>query len=174
MRGFVRVLAIAVLSIVVLVAVLGVAARFHDGPLAIVAGGPFTSGERYAGPEPDWSFLRDVATVELQTLEPARSRTTWVVEHEGRVFIPCGYMSSWWGRVWKKWPLEAERDGRALLRVDGKIYERQLVRIREGAGLEPVLEKLARKYLGATGPVPDATAQVDAGSLWIFELVPRG
>jgi hypothetical protein len=83
-------------------------------------------------------------------------------------------MNSRWGRVWKKWPLEAERDGRAILRVDGKLYERQLVRIRTGAGLEPVLEKLARKYLGATAPVPGATVQVDSGSLWIFELVPRG
>lgn len=169
MRTLLRVLG----AIVVAAAALLIGARFHDGPLAIVAGGAFTSGERYEGPEPDWSFVRDLDTVEIQSLEPARSRTTWVVEHEGRVFIPCGYMSSWWGRVWKKWPLEAERDGRVILRIDGKLYERSLVRRRDGAALTPVLDKLAAKYLGATGPVAGAAEQVNSGSLWIFEVVPR-
>jgi hypothetical protein len=160
-------------AIVLAVAALLAGARFHDGPLAIVAGGPFTSGELHAGPEPDWSFVRDLATLEIQSLEPARSRTTWVVEHEGRVFIPCGYMNSWWGRVWKKWPLEAERDGRVILRIEGMLYERALVRRRDGEALAPVLDKLAAKYLGATGPVPNAADQVNSGSLWIFEVVPR-
>jgi hypothetical protein len=173
MRTLLRTLGAIVLGVAVILGALLLGARFHDGPLAIVAGGPFTSGESYVGPEPDWSFVRELATIEFQSLEPARSRTTWVVEHEGRVFIPCGYMNSWWGRIWKKWPLEAERDGRVILRIDGKLYERALVRRLDGEALAPVLDKLARKYFGASGPTPGAAAQVNSGSLWIFEVVPR-
>jgi hypothetical protein len=147
-----------------------VGARFADGPLAIVAGGPFRTGELVTGAEPDWSFVRDTSEVELQLLEPARSRTTWIVVHEGRAFIPCGYMNSTWGRIWKRWPLEAERDGRAILRVGNDLYERQLVRITEGPLVEPLLAELGRKY-GGGREIP--SEYVTSGSLWLFELAPR-
>lgn len=43
-----------VLRAVLLLAIasLAIGARFHDGPIAIFAGGPFTSGELVAGAEP--------------------------------------------------------------------------------------------------------------------------
>jgi len=154
---------------VVLAACVLVGARFADGPLAIVAGGPFRTGELVRGSEPDWSFVRDLATIEFQSLEPARSRTTWILYHDGRIFIPCGYMDSTLGRIWKKWPIEAERDGRVIARIDGKLDERSLVRIREGALLEPILAELSRKYVGQPIPVESVTS----GSLWIFEMAPR-
>ncbi|MGE0621175.1 MAG: hypothetical protein AB7I04_21995 [Pseudomonadales bacterium] len=160
------------LVVLVILATAGVlvAARFHDGPLELVSGGPFTSGEQYTGAEPDWSFLKDYVTVEFQLLDPVRSRTTWIVEHDNRIFIPSGYMNSTVGKLWKQWPKEAERDGRAILRVDGRLYERQLVRIRSGDILTPVLAELGRKYVGGQ-PVP--LAAVTSNDLWIFELVPR-
>jgi len=160
----------AVAAVVLALVLLLVGARFSDGPLAIVAGGPFTSGERVTGPEPDWSFLEDVQEVEFQLLEPARSRTTWVLVHDGRVYIPSGYMNSLVGRLWKHWPYEAEEDGRAILRVDGRLYERRLVRVTEGPAIEPLLAELSRKYLdGAEIP----RELVASGDLWLFELAPR-
>ncbi len=147
-----------------------VAARFTDGPIAIVAGGPFRSGELVSGPEPDWSSVRDVQEVEFQLLEPPRSRTTWILEHAGKVYIPCGYMDTAWGRFWKQWPIEAEQDGRAILRVGRALYERKLVRIADGPLLAPLLAELSRKYLGGND-VP--AAAVTSGSLWLFELAPR-
>ena len=148
-----------------------VVARFADGPLAIIAGGPFTSGELVSGTEPDWSFVHDVEEVEFQLLDPPRSRTTWIVEHEGKAYIPSGYMTTWWGRLWKKWPHEAEKDGRILLRVGDRLYERQLVRIREGPLLAPLVAELSRKY-GRESEIP--VEAVTSGYLWIFELAPRG
>jgi len=170
---------------IVAIALLAVfALRFGDGPTAIIAGGPFSSGELHSGPEPDWSFLKDRQEVEFQLLEPARSRTTWIVEHEGRIYIPSGYMKSTLGKLWKHWPLEAEKDGRALLRVDGKIYERTLVRVKDAPELPVIASELVRKYMstGPDAPVDDAgrvamqegaLAQVRDDALWIFELVPR-
>ncbi len=169
MRWILRVL----LALVLLVVAVGVGARFADGPLAIVAGGPFRSGERVVGPEPDWGFVREIREVELQLATPARSRTTWIVDHAGKAYIPCGYMDSSWGRIWKQWPLQAERDGRALLRIGDRIYERQLVRIESGPEVEAIVTELARKYLGGGPPPSDAVEAVHSGSLWLFELAPR-
>ncbi len=157
------------LGVLALVGLL-VAARFADGPIGIVAGGAFRSGERVSGQEPDWSFVREVREVELQLLDPPRSRTTWILEHAGSVYIPCGYMDSSWGRFWKQWPLEAEKDGRAILRIGDALYERELVRITDGPLRTPLLAELARKYLGGR-PVPPSA--VSSGSLWLFELAPR-
>lgn len=145
-------------------------ARFSDGPLAIIAGGPFTSGELITGPEPDWSFVHDTQEVEFQLLDPARSRTTWIIEHDGKAYIPSGYMTTWWGKLWKHWPFEAENDGRILLRVDGKLYERQLVRVESGPLVAPIIAELSRKYAGGTEISVDT---VSSGYLWLFELAPR-
>ena len=156
--------------------------RFANGPYAIIAGGEFTSGERYRGAEPDWSFVKDRSEVEFQLLDPARSRTTWIVEHEGRIYIPCGYMNTTWGRLWKQWPIEAEKDGRAVLRIDGVLYDRQLARIKDGDQLPFLLSELGRKYSqGSATLSPEQQEQALAAglqqiadeSLWIFEMAPR-
>ena len=154
---------------VVVVLAFFVVTRFTDGPMGIITGGAFSSGE-VVSEEPDWRYLKDYDIVEFQLLDPARSRTTWIVEHDGRIFIPSGYMLSTVGKIWKQWPLQAEKDGRAILRVDAKLYPRQLVRIKDDPVLPAVLAELSRKYAnGAQIPV----SEVSRGSLWIFELVQR-
>jgi hypothetical protein len=149
--------------------VLLVVARFSDGPLAIIAGGPLISGELVSDEATDWSFVRDVPTVEFQLLEPPRSRTTWILEHAGRIFIPCGYMNTVWGRLWKQWPVEAERDPRAILRVANRRYPRRLKRIQEGPLVPILVAELNRKYAAGM-----SAEDVESGSLWFFELEPQG
>ena len=143
-------------------------ARFADGPLGMIAGGPLVSGELVTAPEPDWSFARDIDTVELQLLEPPRSRTTWILEVDGKLYIPSGYMDTTTGRLWKHWPIEAEHDGAAVVRIAGKRYARQLVRIQNGPLLQPLTAEMNRKY-----HAPATPATVESGSLWLFELAPR-
>ena len=158
-----------VAGIVVVVLAFFVVTRFTDGPMGIITGGAFSSGE-VVSEEPDWRYVKDYDIVEFQLLDPARSRTTWIVEHDGRIFIPSGYMLSTVGKIWKQWPLQAEKDGRAILRVDAKLYPRQLVRTKDDPVLPAVLAELSRKYAnGAQIPV----SEVSRGSLWIFELVQR-
>ena len=158
-----------VAGIVVVILAFFVVTRFTDGPMGIITGGAFSSGE-VVSEEPDWRYVKDYDIVEFQLLDPARSRTTWIVEHDGRIFIPSGYMLSTVGKIWKQWPLQAEKDGRAILRVDAKLYPRQLVRLKDDPVLPAVLAELSRKYAnGAQIPV----SEVSRGSLWIFELVQR-
>jgi hypothetical protein len=166
----VRLLAGLIAALVVGIGALFLVARLSDGPLAIVAGGPFISGQLAIDPNPDWSFVRQIREVEFQLLDPPRSRTTWIVEHAGKAYIPSGYMNSWWGRIWKQWPREALEDGRILLRIGSALYERRLVRVEDGPELEPILAELGRKYAdGATIEME----RVRSGDLWIFELAPR-
>ncbi len=64
--------------------------------------------------------------------------------------------------------MQAERDGRAVVRIEGKRYERTLVRIRSGADvLAGVSAELGRKY-GFGGP-----GSIEAGDTWLFELARR-
>ena len=170
MRSVSRIMGALLAALLVAIAVLLVGARFADGPVAIVAGGPFTSGELHTGPEPDWSFVHDVREVEFQLLEPARSRTTWILDHEGKAYIPCGYMTTWWGKLWKQWPHEVEKDPRILLRIGDALYERKLVRIQEGPLVAPLLAELSRKYAGGEEIPMEA---VTSGYLWLYELAPR-
>jgi hypothetical protein len=165
----VRGLAIAVGLFVLLIAAVVVGARFADGPLAVIAGGPLESGELVTGPEPDWSFVSGVEEIELQLLSPPRSRTTWIVEYDGRLFVPCGYLDTTLGRIWKRWHLQALADGRALVRIDGKRYERQLERVTDPPAFDAVATRIGAKY-----GVDRSAADVNDDALWIFELKPRG
>ena len=171
MRTVLRVVGSLLVLLVVLIGALLIGARFADGPIAIIAGGPFKSGELVNGPEPDWSFVHDVLEVQFQLLEPARSRTTWILDHEGKAYIPCGYMTTWWGKLWKRWPHEIEKDPRIILRIGDKLYERRLVRVQDGAVVAPLLDELSRKYAGGREIPPE---MVTSGYLWLYELAPRG
>lgn len=142
--------------------------RFADGPNRVFSGGPLVSGALHSGPEPDWSFVRDVETVELQLLDPPRSRRIWTAEHDGRLYVWSGYMGTTVGRLWKRWPIQAERDGRAVIRIDGTRYERRLVRIESGEVLDGISRAIRDKY-----PSRVTRAAVEAGDSWVFEAAPR-
>ena len=68
--------------------------RFADGPNQVFSGGPLESGTIYVGQEPDWSLVRDVQTIELQLLDPPRSRRIWTAEYDGKIYVWSGYMLS--------------------------------------------------------------------------------
>lgn len=170
-RNLLRVIGVLVLIPVVALGTLAISVRHSDGPSVVFSGGPLVTGELVTGPEPDWSFARDVRTIELQLLEPPRSRLIWIAEHEGKIYVESAYMGSRLGRLWKRWPSQAERDGRAILRIAGKRYERTLVRIMTGAVVEGVMAEYRRKY--GSGLSAATPADIEAGTTWLFELAPR-
>lgn len=147
-----------------------------DGPSILFPGGALVSGELHEGPEPDWGFTDDVYVIELQLENPPTSRRIFVMESDGRLFVPSGYMGSFLGRLWKDWAFEADA-GRSLAvaRIDGVRYERRLVRVTDPEIVDGVAVKMAEKYAG--GAQPDTVAQIERsiadGDTWIFELAPR-
>jgi hypothetical protein len=122
-------------------------ARFHDGPLAIIPGGPLVAGESVATPTLDWSFAKDVGEIELQLDSQSRSRTTWILVRDGTAWIPCSLSFP----PGKSWYHEAERDGRARLRIEGRLYPVTLTRDDDPTLAEFARPEVERKY-GAPPP----------------------
>ena len=172
MKIFLRILGGVVGAVAALLLVVFIYGRFSDGPVGFFSGGPVTSGERVTMPVPDWSFATDVQTIDFQLIEPPRSRTVWIVVEDGTAYIPCGVPNF---TLWKKWPHEALRDGRALLRIDGKLYPRQLVKVDDMTLVASLLKKVGDKYSlspGAEDPDPGA-GDPDPDAVWFFRLDPR-
>ncbi len=149
-----------VAALAILVALTFVAARFHDGPIAMFPGGALVAGELVSDPVLDWGFAESLETIELQLGEEDTSRTTWILVSVGRAFIPCslGFPPG------KNWHLRADRDGRAIVRILGKRYPVVLERLHEST-LEPELEAIVKSKYGGAPPS-------DAG-VWFFSIESR-
>ncbi len=185
--------------ILVLVAASLVAQRLSDGPLnPIIPGGPLRAGALVSEPDIDWPTVlggngscvdgacAPMDPIELQLVEPPSSRYVGIMVHEAQLYVPCdlGFM---WGRfsgnqrrvlhliyLFKRWHEDALRDGRAVLRIDGKRYERQAVRVTDPellAALRLQLERMARQWVA---PEPLAAAPtVGPNDIWFFRMDPR-
>ena len=169
MKRFLKWFGIIVGVLVLAIVLLLFGMRFHDGPLEILSGGPFKTGELATAPA-DWSFLTERSTLEFQTMDPAQSRTVWLAVHDRRLFLVSGYMTTGYGAIWKQWPHYIENDDRIILRIDGKLYQQRLQRILSGADVVPVLSEFSRKY-GAGDAASDAA--VSSGYTWMYEVVSR-
>jgi hypothetical protein len=143
------------------VAVVAVAARFHDGPLGPLPGGPF---EAASVP----SAALDVAaatlanTVEIEVGQPQPlTRTTWVLVEDGAIYIPAG------GAPYKQWPKQAEADGRMRVRLGGQVFSVQATRVTDPPLVGSLRKAVAEKY-GVKADEGGAMAE----STWFFRLDP--
>ncbi len=152
-----------VLALLASVGLVFFAARFHDGPLAMIPGGPLVAGELVSEPVADWSFAREIQEIELQLESQQRSRTIWVLVHEGRAFVPCSLQFP----PGKTWYRDAAQDGRATLRIEGRRYPVALRKLDDGdtpLGIA-LREEALRKY--PNRPPGDPT------KVWIFAVESR-
>jgi len=175
MKILLQIVGILILLLLATLATLKLKHQNDDGPSVLFPGGKLVSGTLHQGPEPDWSFTDDVFTIELETSDPVSSRRIFVMESDGKVYVPSGYMRSFLGKLWKDWAFDVEEGSKAAVaRIEGVRYERQLVRATDPAVVEGVAKKLAMKYGG--GASPEAVSQimqsVADGDTWIFEMAP--
>jgi len=173
MNKVLKVLGIAIAIVAIAIAVLLFGMRFSDGPIEILSGGPFKTGELSEAPA-DWSFLKDRSTIEFQTMDPETSRTVWLATHDSKLYLVSGYMTATYGGIWKKWPHYLEDDDRIILRIDGKLYEQRLERIMTGSEVGPVMAEFSRKYF--PGGSADTAADIEtvaSGYSWLYEVVER-
>lgn len=158
---------IGIIVVVLLLAmVVAFAKRFHDGPVQILSGGPFTSGQPVSGVN-NWAFLDEFATVELQTMNPPSSRVMWLVVAGNRPYVLSAYMNTRFGKVWKRWPRRIHEDNRAIVRADAKLYHFWLQRTFAPAAVAPVLKRFEEKY-----NVFITQEDIDLENTWLYELVP--
>lgn len=159
--------------------------RLSDGPIEFLQGGSFRSGELIQEPVTDWSFGIGKRT-EFELVGYGSSRTAGYIMHDGVAYMTCdlGFM---WNRfegrqrlilnliyLFKDWHLKAAEDGRALLRIEGRIYPASFVKVEDpelNDTLRAILEDLGRQYVAPAelGPRP-----VDPPSdVWFFRMDPR-
>ncbi len=153
-RGIALVLGLLVLGGGALV----IAARFADGPLAVLPGGPFKTGDWVEAPDVDWSFAGDLEEIELQSGDPVRSRTVWLVVHEGEAYVPASLEFP----PGKTWHEEALEEPEAVVRVEGKRYRRRLQRVDEEPLGSTIRDLLREKYGAGPGG--------ESGRIWVFHL----
>ena len=160
--------------------------RVSDGPIEFLQGGSFKTGEFVTEPVTDWS-IGVGKNSEFELVGAGTSRTAGYIMHEGVAYMTCdlGFM---WNRLdsgttksllrliytFKRWHTDAVEDGRALIRIDGKIYKTQFVKEEDPeiiAALRIELEALAREYFAPQelGP-PPAKAPND---VWFFRMDSR-
>jgi len=144
------------LALLIVVAFFG--ARFLDGPLGPIPGGALVSGELVSEPVADWSFAKDVPEIALQLASQSQSRTTWILVSDGKAYIPASteYPP---GKTWHRLALE---DGRATLRIDGKLYPVTLAKVEDPLSVATVRDVASRKY--PSRPPGDA---------WLFQVTSR-
>lgn len=147
-----------VVMLVALVVLVMVGARFHDGPLGPIPGGPLASGSVVAEPVTDWSFAADISEIELQLEAQSKSRTTWIIGHEGKAYIPAATEFPP-GKTWHRAALE---DGRATLRIAGKRYPVTLTKVEDPALVGTIRAVALRKYPPRPG-----------GEVWLFAVTSR-
>ena len=152
-----------VTALVAVIALVYFGARFHDGPLGPIPGGPLEAGDAVTAPVTDWSFAKDTGEIELQLASQRQSRTVWFFVLDGKAYVPCS-LSTPPGKTWHK---QAVMNGQATLRIDGKRYPVTLTKLDDTIAQQMIgaaRAELARKY----GQPPPGE-----GGAWLFQLSSR-
>lgn len=155
--GFLKGLLKFVLVVAVALGLTFFVARFLDGPIAIIPGGPLESGDLVTDANVDWAQFKDVQEIEFES--DGRSRITWIIVQDDTAYIPAslGFPP---GKTWHKDILD---DPSATLRINGKRYPVTLTRVDDEAQKLAVGEALLEKY---TPPPSDA-------GFWVFRIDER-
>jgi len=119
----------SLVGIVVVAVIVGdrraaVRCTFFGRPSRMIAGGHSSPENIVTGPEPIGHLLAMFRPVQLQLARTPRSRTTWILELNGKIYVPCG-----------SWTARSAPDGNTgrskqngtdapILRIDGKRYPR--------------------------------------------------
>ncbi|HTO07132.1 MAG TPA: hypothetical protein VMR86_08750 [Myxococcota bacterium] len=178
-----------VLAVVVFAPGLFIAHKLSDGPMGPISGGPLRAGPLVTDPNVDWAAAlaaqRPGQGIELELVATGESRTVGAFAHDNALYVPCDLGFLWrrtpnagmrfmGGLIYsvKHWNHDAEKDGRVVLRIDGKRYERQAVRVTDPellAALRQHTEEGVERFFGARlAPGP-----ADPDAIWFFRMDPR-
>lgn len=170
-------------TIPILIAAVMVVQRVSDGPIEPLQGGPFTTGEIVETPVQDWSF-GELKNTQFELEGFGTSRRAGYIMLDGVAYMTCdlGFM---WNRlegpgrillnliyVFKRWHLDAMEDGRARIRLDGKIYLAQFTKVDDPElqdRLKLRVEALFDQMFGEIGPAPIE----EPSDMWFFRIDAR-
>ncbi len=158
---FIRGLLYLIILVAIVIGAVAFGARFNDGPIAIFPGGPLEAGELVTEDVEDWSFAKEIQEIEMQLTYQNTSRTTWIVVHEGKAYIPVSLSFP----PGKTWHYAADENGEAIVRIDGKRYPVSLSRVMDEGLATQIDTSLSAKY-----PPPPGGGE---GGRWYFNVSSR-
>jgi len=134
-----------------------------DGPWGMVSGGRL-EGPAVGCETARWEDFAATRELELEVRpENPRSMTTWLVVHEGALYIPADFLTPW-----KRWPHQVLADDRVRIRLGRQIFECSVERVAD----EPKIEALRRAIAAKYDLDPDGReARIE---VWWFRAGPRG
>jgi hypothetical protein len=121
-----------------------------DGPVFVLAGGPFRSGQQVEFAAMDWDALDELHELEMELVGAGSSLTLWFSVTDGVPYVGCD-LDCVGGRL-NRWPQQVERDDRVVIRIDGRRVNGRLAYVRHGsAEYESARADRERKYSGEAG-----------------------
>jgi hypothetical protein len=184
-----RLLSGVAIAVVLIAAGVYAAHKISDGPMGPISGGPLRAGALVSDPNVDWAAAlaeqKPGQGIELELVSTGESRTVGAFAQDGALYVPCDLGFLWrrtpnagmrfmGGMIYsvKHWHQDAARDGRVVLRIGGKRYERQAVRVTDPqllTALRAHTEQGVERFFGA--PLRPGPADPDA--IWFFRMDPR-
>lgn len=131
------------------------------------------SGGRLAGPvEPpppgDWSFVERTERCQLETDPDApHSINCWCVGWGRHVYVPTSMILGPPDPSEREWVRNVESESEVRLRVDGRVFELDAVRLPDGVEYDEALAALEEKY------EVDPAEREPEREIWIYRLEPR-
>ncbi len=159
-----------------------------DGPVGPFPGGALRDGELVDDENVDWEAATAELSplfIELQLVEPPRSRTTGAFVLDGDLYIPCdlGFI---WQRIpaptrWvlatiyrvKDWHEDALADGRVVLRIGDRRYERQATRITDPVLLSRLRARIEDDAQNMLDEPLLEMPEEGPREIWFFRIDPR-
>ena len=121
-----------------------------DGPVFVFAGGPLRSGKQVEFADMPWTELDALHELEMEIVGAASSRTLWFSVHDDVPYVACD-LDCIDGQL-NRWPQQIERDGRVVIRIEGKRVDARLVHVpHESPEYALVKSGRDRKYSGDAG-----------------------
>ena len=117
--------------------------------------GLWLKGELVTTPVTDWSFTDQFRIIEIQTrtwyLIPHSVHVSCVA-HEGQLYLDSVYGEGGNYPPGRRWNDNVARDPHVRLKIDGKLYDRALVRITDEAQIAAVEATKLKKYKRSQAP----------------------
>jgi len=134
----------------------GYLARWTGGPIGPVPAGRLR-GSFGSVALPDLADLGSRRELQLQVNpEQPRSMNVWLLVVDGELYVPSGFPR------WKIWPEVLAHEPRAVLRVDGSLFDVKAERVEDPALIARLEAALQEKY-GTPG----------GAETWFFRILPR-
>ena len=179
-----EVLSVSIVIIILLVCGLLLALRFADGPLGPIPGGVLRKGTLVADEKIDWSAVintEGIQIVELQLEQSRTSRLVGVFLYQGELYAACdlGFVGRRAPGILigliqaivlslKNWHNNALADGRVVIRIREKLYQRHATRVKDKALIskfKSIATKEGIKFFGYLEPEEE-----QPGQIWFFHL----